>query len=197
MIRACAVVVSVGFGVLAGACGDGGRAAAEAAVKATEATLTTVRTEAVRYVPDQVKAVEGSMAAVRDAFEKGSYTQVLSDTKALSTKISALGAAAAAKKTELTTNWHAMSDGLPEVIQTIQGRVDVLSKSRRLPKGLTTDALDSAKAGLEVVNRTWTEAADAFNAGNLADAMAKATTVKARAAEIMTALDAQVPAAPK
>jgi hypothetical protein len=86
---------------------------------------------------------------------------------------------------------------LPEVIETIQGRVDVLSKSRRLPKGLTRDALDSAKAGLEVVNRTWTEAADAFKAGNLADAMAKATTVKTRAAEIMTALDAQVPAAPK
>jgi hypothetical protein len=197
MTKACAVVVSLGFGVLAGACGDGGRAAAEAAVKATEATLTTVRTDAVRYVPDQVKAVEGSMAAVRDAFAKGSYTQVLSDTKALSTKIAAVGAATAAKKAELTTTWHAMADGLPEVIQTIQGSVDALSQSRRLPKGLTREALDSAKEGLEVVNRTWTEAADAFKAGNLADAMAKATTVRTRAAEIMTALNIQVPAAPK
>jgi hypothetical protein len=178
---------------MAGACGDGGRAHAEAAVEAAEGTLATVRTEAVRYVPDQVKAVDGSMAAVRDAFSKGSYTQVLTDTPALLSKISALAAAAAAKKTELSTSWQAMSDEVPQVIQTIQSQVDVLSTSRRLPEGLTRVVLDEAKAGLEVINRTWTEATDAFTAGNLADAIAKATTVKTRAAEVMTALNMQVP----
>ena len=193
MTQACAVVVSLGLSLMGGACGDGGRAPAEAAVKAAEGTLVTVRTEAVRYVPDQVKPVDGSMAAVRDAFSKGSYTQVLTDTPALLSKISALAAAAAAKKTESTTSWQAMSDEVPQVIQTIQSRVDVLSKSRRLPEGLTRVALDEAKAGLEVINRTWMEAADAFKAGNLADAIAKATTVKTRAAEVMTALNMQVP----
>ncbi len=191
MTRACAVIVSLGLSLIAGACGDGGRSAAEAAVKAAEGTLATVRTEAVRYVPDQVRAVDGSMAAVRDAFSKGSYTQVLTDTPALLSKISAVAAAAAAEKT--TTSWQAMSDELPLVIQTIQSRVDVLSKSRRLPEGLTRVALDEAKAGLEVINRTWTEATDAFKAGNLADAIAKATIVKTRAAEAMAALNIQVP----
>ena len=191
MTRACAVIVSLGLSLIAGACGDGGRSAAEAAVKAAEGTLATVRTEAVRYVPDQVRAVDGSMAAVRDAFSKGSYTQVLTDTPALLSKISAVAAAAAAEKT--TTSWQAMSDELPLVIQTIQSRVDVLSKSRRLPEGLTRVALDEAKAGLEVINRTWTDATDAFKAGNLADAIAKATIVKTRAAEAMAALNIQVP----
>jgi hypothetical protein len=193
MTKACAVAVSLGLSLMAVACGDDGRAAADAAVKAAEGTLVTVRIDAVRYVPDQVKAVEGSMAALRDAFSKGSYRQVLTDTPALLSKISALATAAAAKKTESTTAWRAMSDELPQVIQTIQSRVDVLSKSRRLPEGLTRVALDGATDGLEDINRTWTEATDAFKAGNLADAIATATTVKTRAAEVMTALNMQVP----
>jgi hypothetical protein len=197
MIKGHALAVCLVLSVPAAACGDGGRASAEAALKATEGTFATVRSDALRYVPDQVKAVEDSIAGIRDSFAKGSYRQVLADAEALMPRLSALGAAAAAKKAEMANGWEAVSGGLPDVIQAIQSRVDVLAKSRRMPPGLTREAFDGAKSGLDVVNRVWTEANEAFMAGNLADAMAKAATVKTRAAEVMTALNMQVPAALK
>ena len=197
MTKAQALAVSLVLSFAAASCSDGGRAVAEAALEAAEGTLATVRIEAVRYVPDQVKAVEGSMAAVRDEFAQGDYTQVLTDTKALTSKISAIGAAAAAKKAELTTAWQTVSSGMPQVIQSIQSRVEWVSKQRRLPRDLSREAFDAARSGLEFINRTWAEATDAFKAGNLAEAMAKATTAKTRAAEVMTALNMQVPAALK
>ena len=41
----------------------------------------------------------------------------------------------------------------------------------------------------------WDEAKAAFSGGNMADAMAKAKTVKEKAVEVMTTLGMQVPAA--
>jgi hypothetical protein len=47
------------------------------------------------------------------------------------------------------------------------------------------------------VNQTWTEASEAYKAGNFSDAIGKATAAKNQAAEIMTALNMQPPAAAK
>jgi hypothetical protein len=55
--------------------------------------------------------------------------------------------------------------------------------------------LDGAKGGYEAAAKMWDEAKADFTGGNLADAMAKAKTVKEKAVEVMTTLGMQVPAA--
>ncbi len=104
-------------------------------------------------------------------------------------------AAAAAKKEELGKSWDEMNAGLPGMVGAIQSRVDILSKARRLPSGLDKAAFENAKASLDTVNQTWSEATSAFSGGNLMEAVTKATAVKEKAAEIMTALGMQVPEA--
>ena len=197
MKKLLALSLALGLGLVVTACGDGGKAVADAAIKSADAAFAAVRTDATMYVPDQTKGVADAIAAAKDGFAKGEFAKALADAKALPSKISALGEAAAAKKTELTTSWNDMSTGLPKVVEAIQGRVDILSKARKLPAGMTKDAFDSAKSGLATMTRTWTEAGDAFKAGNVVDAHAKALSVKAKAAEVMTALGMQVPDALK
>jgi len=53
------------------------------------------------------------------------------------------------------------------------------------------------RAGLDALNKSWTEAADAYKAGNLSDAISKAKAAKDKAVEAKTALNMQVPAAAK
>jgi len=84
---------------------------------------------------DQVKTVADAIAATKDLFAKGNYTQALADAQALTGKITALGDAAAAKKAELTKNWEDMSAGLPGVVEAIKGRVDILSQARSCRPG--------------------------------------------------------------
>jgi hypothetical protein len=171
------------------------KAPAEAAIKAADEALAGVKADASVYIPDQLKVVEDSLAAAKESFQKGEYQQALTGAKDLVTKASDLTAAVAAKKDELTKSWQDMSGGLPGMVEAIQSRVSILSKSRKLPAGIDQGKFDAAKADLATISQTWTEASNAFSSGNLMDAVNKAKTVKDKAVEIMNAIGMKVPEA--
>jgi hypothetical protein len=106
-----------------------------------------------------------------------------------------LGAAAAAKKAELTKAWEEVSSGVPQPAAAIKSRVDILSQSKKLPAALDKAKLDGAKTDLAALNQSWTEASEAFKSGNVTDAVGKARAAKDKAVEIMTALNMTVPQA--
>ena len=188
-------VMLVGLMLVAGCARD--KEPAEAAIKAAETAWNAAKGEAAKFVPDQVKAVEDALKSAKDAFEKKEYTQALNAAKDLPGKIKELTAAAAAQKAELTKKWEEMAAGLPKMVEAIRSRVDILSKSKKLPKGMDKAKFEGAKTGLGEITQTWADAENAFKGGNIADALAKANTVKAKATEIMTTLGMQPPAAAK
>jgi hypothetical protein len=188
-------IVLVGLMLVVGCSRD--KEPAEAALKAAEAAVGAAKAEATKYVPDQVKGVEDALKAAKDAFEKKEYTQALNAAKDIPAKAKELADAAAAKKAELTKSWEEMAAGLPKMVEAIKSRVDTLSKSKKLPKGMNKPKLEGAKAGLGEITKGWTDAENAFKGGNIADALAKGNAVKAKAVEIMTTLGMQVPAGAK
>lgn len=171
------------------------KAPAEAAIKAAEDALAAAKPEAAKFVPDQLKGAEDALAAAKDSFQRGEYEQALAGAQDLAAKVKDLAAAAGARKDELTKSWQDMSGGLPGIVEAITKRVEILSKSRKLPAGLDKEKFESAKATLATVTQTWTEASAAFQAGNLVDAVGKANTVKEKAVEIMNALGMKAPEA--
>ena len=170
------------------------KAPAQAALAASEQAFAAVKGEATKYVPDEVGGVEQAIAAAKSSFDKGDYQAALTAAQALPARISALSTAVAAKKTELATTWATLSAGLPQLVQAIQSRVDMLSKSKKLPAGMDSATFDAAKSGLATVTQTWSEATAAANSGDLAGAVAKANAVKTKAGEILGALGMQAPA---
>ena len=68
------------------------------------------------------------------------------------------------------------------MVDAIKSRADILSESKKLPAGMTADKLAAAKNGLAEITKQWREATAASTGGNLADAVAKATAVKKKAA---------------
>lgn len=174
---------------------SGGKAPAEQAIKAAEEAFNAAKSEAVKYVPDQAKAVEDALNAARDSFAKKDYAAATSAATSVAAKAKELVSAAAAKKTELTKGWEDLSSGLPKMLDAIKSRVDTLAKSKKLPANLDKAKFEGAQSGLAEVNKVWDEANNAYKEGNLADALAKATTVKEKAAEIMSTLGMQLPQA--
>ena len=170
---------------------------AEEAIKAAEAAINAAKGEAVKYVPDQVKGLEDGLQAAKDAFAKKDYKAALNAAKDLPGKAKDLAAAAATKKEELTKAWKEMSGGLPKMVEAIKSRVDILSKSKKLPANLDKAKFEGVKAGLPEVTQMWDDAQKAFSGGNLADAVSKAKTIKDKAVEMMTTLGMQVPAGAK
>ncbi len=186
------VTLALGFALLA--CSTA-KAPAEAAIQGTESALAGIREEASQYVPDQLNEIEEALAAAKESFAKSEYKEALATAQDLPAKAGDLSAAVAAKKDELTKSWQDMSAGLPGMVEAIQSRINVLSKSRRLPSGIDKDKFEAAKSSLAEVTQTWTDATNAYQGGNLTDAVAKANDVKEKAVEIMNAVGMKVPEA--
>ena len=176
------------------ACESADKAPAATAISAAQSAFDSIRSEAAKYVPSQVSAAESAIANAKAAFDKNDYKAALASAQDAATKVKDM-AAAAARKTELAQTWQDMSGGLPKMAEAIKSRVDILSQSKKLPAGLEKDTLEGAKAGLASLNQTWTEASDAAKAGNMSDAIAKGQAAKAKAVEVMTALNMTVPEA--
>jgi hypothetical protein len=173
------------------------KAPAEAAIAAAETAVNSAVADARTYVPDQAASLEASLTTVKEKFTKGDYTAAINDAKALSDRAKDVASAAAAKKTELTKTWENLSAGMPQVVETIKGRVDILSQSKKLPPNMTADKLAEAKSGLGEITEQWTAATEAAKGGNLTDAISKGTYVKAKAADVLTTLGMPVPDALK
>ncbi|MBS1127035.1 MAG: putative peptidoglycan binding protein [Nitrospirae bacterium] len=194
MKKKLSIILAVLFAFSLAACSSG-KAPAEQAIKAAEEAFNAAKGEAVKYVPDQAKAVEDALNAAKDSFAKKDYAAATSAATSVAAKAKDLVAAAAAKKDELTKGWEDLGGGLPKMLDAIKSRVDTLAKSRKLPANLDKAKFEGAQSGLAEVIKVWDEANNAYREGNLADAFAKATRVKEKAAEIMSTLGMEFPQA--
>jgi predicted nucleic acid-binding Zn-ribbon protein len=86
-----------------------------------------------------------------------------------------------------TQEWSALNTEVPKAVEEIQKRVDSL-KPNALPKDVTKDELETAKADLETMKATWAEATAAANANNPLEATEKGRVVQAKTVELKNAL---------
>jgi len=166
---------------------------ADAAIKSAQSAFSAVSAEAQKYVPDQAKAVQDGLTAAQTAFTNGDYASALTQAQALPARITALGAAISAKKAELTTQWNTMSAGIPKLVEALSSRVDMLTKSKGLPKGITKETVTAAQSGVATAKQDWQAATSAASSGDLATAMRQANDVKTRVVSLMKSLNMTVP----
>lgn len=179
--------------VLVGCAGQ--KEPAEKALASAQTALDAIHDAAQKYAPDQLQAVETQLAGVKDSLAKGDYKGVLAAAPALNTAISGLKDTADAKQKDVEAAaaqakdaWGPLSTDVPNMVAAIQSRVDVLSKSHHLPKGVSKDGLAAAKTGLAAMKTTWSDASSSAAAGDFTAAAAKAQAMKAQAADIMKSL---------
>ena len=167
-------------------------APAQKAIADIEAAVAAAGEDATKYIPDQVQAVNDQVANLKAMFDKKDYKGVLAAAPALLTQAQGLTSEAAAKKTEMMDTyageWSTLSSSVPEAVAAIQSRVDVLSKSKKLPAGMDAATLDSVKTSLAEANTMWSQATEAQAAGDLEQAVTLAQQVKTRTDELLTTL---------
>jgi hypothetical protein len=168
---------------------------AEQAIASAESAVNATREMAQKYVPDQLAGMDASIASAKDAFAKGDYKAVLNTAPALTAAINGMRDAATAKAAEAEAAmskakdaWGPMSTDVPKMVEAIQSRVDMLSKSHHLPPHVSKDALASAKSGLDSVKSMWNDASSAATSGDYTTAVTKGQATKDKATEIMHSL---------
>jgi hypothetical protein len=152
-------------------------------------TLNSVSADAQKYVPDQFTQAQSKVAALTASFEKKDYAAVIAGAPAVLAEVRGLPDAAAAKRDEMVkelgNEWRSLAASVPQSISAVQSRVDDLTKTKRVPKGVD---LGAAKSGLADANSAWEKAQDAFKAGNPADAVTAGKDAQGKIASAAAAL---------
>jgi hypothetical protein len=168
---------------------------AEKALAQVESAVAALKEEAAKFAPEALKSVESTIAVAREKFAKGDYKAVLADAGALNSAVSELKETVEQKKAEAevalaraTEEWNSLSADVPKMVEAIQSRVDILGKSRKLPKNVSQEAFDAAKSGLETMKTSWSQATAAFASGDTVTAAAMANTVKQQGTEVLQLL---------
>jgi PBP1b-binding outer membrane lipoprotein LpoB len=166
---------------------------AEEALKAAEQAIKGAKGEAEKVVPDMVKSLEGTLNSAKEKFGKGDYKAALADAQGIPGKVKEVLEAAKAKKEELTKSWDDLSQGLPKMMDAIKGKVDSLSKSKKLPKDVTKEKVEEAKTWLAEAMNQWGQSQESFKTGNIAEAVTKAKTIKEKADQMIQSLGISAP----
>ena len=171
------------------------KAPAQQAVSSAEQALAPLRDAGQKYAPDQLQAIDATLASMKDNFNKGDYKAVVSAVPGFNTSLSALRDAVQAKQKEAEEaaakakdTWGPMSTDVPKMVDAIESRVGILSKSRHLPKGVTKESLASAKSAVDSMKSAWSEASNAATSGDYVSAVTKGNAVKDQATQTMASL---------
>jgi hypothetical protein len=169
---------------------------AKNAIAGIEAAIAAAGPDAAEYIPDQLQAVTGQLADLKAKFDQKDYKGVLAAAPALLTQAQGLaGAAGSAKQAAqaaaleaLNGEWATLSTDLPAQLAAVTSRVNILSKSKKLPAGLDAAAFDAVRNGADQTRVLWDEATAAQAAGNMEQAVAAGRQVKANLDAAMAAL---------
>jgi hypothetical protein len=152
-------------------------------------TLNSVSADAQKYVPDQFTQAQSKVAALTASFEKKDYAAVIAGAPAVLAEVKGLPDAAAAKRDEMVkelgNEWRSLAASVPQSLSAVQSRIDDLSKTKHVPKGVD---LGAAKSGLADAHSAWDKAQEAFKAGNPADAVTAAKDAQGKVASAAAAL---------
>jgi len=180
--------------VLIAACANQ-KAPAEQAIASADSALTNIRDMATHYAPDQLQAIDAQLNSAKDSLNKGDYKAVLAAMPGINSAISNLKDTASAKQQEAQAAndkakdaWGPMSSDVPKMVDAIQSRVDILSKSHHLPKGVTKDSLAAAKSSVDSMKAAWGDASNAATSGDYSSAVSKGQAVKDQASQVMHSL---------
>ncbi len=180
------------------ACTDPAKAPAQSAIRAGEGALATLTDDVQKFAPEQVSAVKDALASAKSAAAKEDWKSALATAKDLpaaaskaiadaTVKKEELEKAAAAKAAELKSAWEQAQAELPSKIDALKAQIAALSKAKKLPAGVTKDAIAKGKETVATLEAAYASAAEQAKS-NVEAAGAHAKELMTKAAETVASL---------
>lgn len=164
------------------------KAPAQAALAAADQAIEAAKPQLEKYVPAEFESLRDAAQAAHAKFDQGDYKGTLAAAQEIPGKVQAALAAAQAKREELTKAWADLQASLPGMVDAFKAKVTELAGTKKLPKGIDKAKVEAAQAELTALTQAWGEAASAFAAGQMTEAVAKANALKTRVEAAMAAL---------
>ncbi len=178
-------LVVVGPLALAAACTDGAKAPAEAAMAAAGAAVDTLKGDAAKYAPDEVKKARDLYDVGKTSMADKDYAGALRYVKDVPAMAKDALAKSAAAKAALEKSWKEAGETLARSVEAAKHR---LSGSSKPPPGMDKAAVARAHAELSTIEAGWTAAKDQYGSGDWSGAVARARDLSAKGQELLASL---------
>lgn len=170
---------------------------ARTAMDGVNAAMSAAQEDAKKYVPEKYNEVLKQVNALKLAFNRRKFEDVIAGAPAAVTAAQGLVPAAAAGKVEymkvVETDWAALTAAVPALISVVEVQGEKIEKSRKPPEGLD---LPTARRGLADARTMWAQAQEAATKGQLEFAVDTAKKAKRRGESAAKALKVALPEAP-
>lgn len=181
--------------LLLGACANQMQPAQQA-LDGVNNAISAVAPDAEKYMPGALAPLQSKAADLKASFDNKDYRAVLLGAPAVLADTNSLTQAVAIKKQKamqvLASAWSQLAISVPKLVETVKERVDALSKSKHVPKGMD---LAAARSALADATSTWAMAQASYAAGHVEDAVNSANVVKTKAEAAAEAIKLKLTAA--
>jgi hypothetical protein len=180
-------LIALSMALLIVACTNKYEQPAKDALASAEKALTEARTDAKEFAQEELAQAEETYARMKAKYEDKQYKDVVGDTSIFNQRMTALKDMVVVRQTQITTatkQWEeSLSVEVPKKIEAVETRFKAL-KPNRLPKDVTKEAYESAKASIDTLKADWAAAQAAHAEGRAIEATEKARAVEAKAQEV-------------
>jgi hypothetical protein len=153
---------------------------AAAALKEAETAITAQHADALRYAPDAFKEIMTVYAAARRSLDSGDYRAAIRNADDAAARARALPATITAGKDALRPRWGEVHGNLSLTISSLEQRLADVARTGRRPAGVTAAQLAEARSALDTLRAGMRQAAGAWEAGDLSDALHAAERLQVR-----------------
>jgi len=189
VLRLSRTAIGVAFVLAVAACTDANKAPAEAAVSAAEAAIGTLDAEAMKYAPGAVASVQKNIASAKDLISKQDFKSALGKAQGIPAEVKQIGLAVAdAKHAELVKAWDRIAADVRGMTAAIKNQLATLGQVKKLPAGVSKDALAAAKDAVKSVEAGTHKLSEDFKAGKATEAIAGGKELVARCGQIMRSI---------
>src|SRR5262245_44193967 len=177
-----------------GACGMQ-KEPAQKALAETEAAISALRSDAASSAPDELAALDESLAGLKADFQRQNYKTVIAASPvlratavALQETIAGRKAEQAARAAQLKNSWNALAAEVPGMVSAVNARVDSLGRTRKYPAGMNRSGFETTRATATEMTQSWQKALGAFANDNMEEAVGSAQAARQKGAEVMNSL---------
>jgi hypothetical protein len=161
---------------------------AEADVAAAERAVAALPADATKVVPEQVTPLVDAVNQGKDQLAKGDYAAASTSVREVPAQAKLVADSLPARKAALTAVIDTLAVAMPRNLAAMQAKLDTIARSKRMPRGLDEQELQEAKDTQAAAPAEWAEVMKLFQAGELANAMSRAQSLKTRVSHSLLAL---------
>jgi hypothetical protein len=170
------------------ACGPNEKKLAEDAISRADRFVATAQANGGKVLPEAAKGLGDSLAVAKSLAAAGKYRDANNKAVDVANSAIIMAKSVGPRRAQLDESYKTISHTIGPAVKLVVTKVKEIRASGRMPKGMTVATFDSLRTAIVGWEAAWKEAADAYAAGEVGHAAAKAESLKDQVLSAMAML---------